>query len=133
MPPELELVREWVAKAQEDLEAARRLLEGGRPLPGSAGFHCQQAAEKALKAFLEFRGIKPPKTHALGELLDLAESRDADFAALRQFDWLSELAVGPRYPGSQPYPALDLARRGLDAATAVFRFVLERTPKETHP
>ncbi len=133
MPPELELVQEWLTRAQEDLEAARRLLEGDRPLPAPAGFHCQQAAEKALKGFLEFREVKPPKTHALGRLVDLAEQADAEFSAMRQFEWLSQLAVDPRYPSSQLRTGSDLAQQGYDAADAVFKFVLERLPQETRP
>lgn len=46
---------EWITKAEEDLAAARRLLQDD-PLPTPAAFHCQQAAEKALKAFLVARG-----------------------------------------------------------------------------
>ncbi len=50
-----EEVLEWMEKADEDLEAARRLLSG-EPLTAPAAFHCQQASEKALKAFLVSRG-----------------------------------------------------------------------------
>jgi HEPN domain-containing protein len=45
--------RDWLIKANEDLEAADRLLTGGsHSLPSPAAFHAQQAAEKAQKAFL---------------------------------------------------------------------------------
>lgn len=35
-------------------------------------FHAQQAAEKALKAVLAFRGIRYGRTHNLATLIDLA-------------------------------------------------------------
>ncbi|MBN2050303.1 MAG: HEPN domain-containing protein [Spirochaetales bacterium] len=42
------------------------------PAPGPLEiicFHCQQAAEKALKAYLAYNEIRPPKTHDLDELI----------------------------------------------------------------
>ncbi len=43
-------VREWLSRALDDLRWARHSIEGGF-LP-QACFACQQAAEKALKAYL---------------------------------------------------------------------------------
>jgi HEPN domain-containing protein len=37
-------------------------------LRGDALFHCQQAAEKVLKAYLTWNGRTFPKTHSIGEL-----------------------------------------------------------------
>jgi len=39
-------------KAEHDLLAAAHVLELDEPLTDIAVYHCQQAAEKALKAFL---------------------------------------------------------------------------------
>jgi len=68
-----ELIREWAAKAEEDLGTAERLLAAGDPCFHTAiGFHSQQAAEKYLKASLVQHGIEPPKGsrgHDLGYLL----------------------------------------------------------------
>jgi HEPN domain-containing protein len=47
-----ELVREWLSIAQRDLVAARRLVTGNEPLWDTAVYHCQQAAEKAVKGYL---------------------------------------------------------------------------------
>lgn len=41
-------VLDWIRKAEDDLAAARRLAEGGRPLPDQMGFFCQQATEKYI-------------------------------------------------------------------------------------
>lgn len=41
-----------MSKARNDLAAAERLLEGAQPLTDIVSYHCQQAAEKALKAYL---------------------------------------------------------------------------------
>jgi len=39
--------RAWLAKAKEDLQAAKQLLKPSKALSSAAVFHCQQAAEKA--------------------------------------------------------------------------------------
>ena len=57
--------REWLGKAKDDLRAARRLLKPPPALSSAAAFHCQQAAEKALKAFLAWRDVPFRKTHDL--------------------------------------------------------------------
>ncbi len=133
MPPELEIVREWVQMAAEDLDAARRLLQGKPPLAQTAAFHCQQAAEKALQAYLEMRETRPPKTHVLGELFDLTCQLDPRFAPLQDADWLTHFAVEARYPGYALKPTVASATEALAAAERVFRFVLDRLPPEVHP
>lgn len=47
-----ELVKSWLAKAQHDLGSAQLLANNANPYFDTAIYHCQQAAEKALKAFL---------------------------------------------------------------------------------
>jgi HEPN domain-containing protein len=51
--PKLDEIHSWLIKAWQDLEASAWLLESPQALYGAVGFHCQQAAEKALKAYLE--------------------------------------------------------------------------------
>jgi hypothetical protein len=44
--------RGWLCRAAADLRGAEIDLAADPPLAGDVVFHCQQAAEKALKAFL---------------------------------------------------------------------------------
>ena len=46
----------WMVKAWRDLETARRAAGGAPPFYDIAVYHCQQAAEKAVKAFLVHHG-----------------------------------------------------------------------------
>lgn len=62
--------RLWLAKAESDLIASRRLLDGGGPYDAVC-FHAQQAAEKALKAWLAVADAPIPRTHNLEELQTL--------------------------------------------------------------
>ena len=55
----------WLRQAAKDRNAARVLLE---PEPSRSVFHSQQAAEKAVKAFLTFHQIPFRKTHDLADL-----------------------------------------------------------------
>ena len=48
------VVQSWLVKAQHDLASAHRLAEGEDPLLDTAIYHCQQAAEKAIKGFLVY-------------------------------------------------------------------------------
>jgi len=58
-----ELVHDWLAKADADLAVAERLLPDGGAHAWAVAFHCQQAAEKFLKAYLSWWQIEFPKTH----------------------------------------------------------------------
>jgi HEPN domain-containing protein len=72
-PPEVvEVLRQWVRKAENDLEAVRRIMvvEEGCPCD-TACFHCQQAIEKYLKALLTLAGVPALHTHDLEKLLAL--------------------------------------------------------------
>ena len=60
------MTREWVRKAEDDVQVARIAADKGRRLYDGIGFHCQQAAEKYLKALLQELGIdrfvdEPPR------------------------------------------------------------------------
>ena len=52
--PKKELVRAWIDKARSDLGSAQRLATEPDPFLDTAIYHCQQAAEKAFKAFWFF-------------------------------------------------------------------------------
>jgi len=67
-----DFVAEWTGKGLTDLGSAKFLLSM-RPIPLEViGFHCQQAVEKYLKAYLVARGVEPEKTHDLVELISFA-------------------------------------------------------------
>jgi len=47
-----EIVRQWLARAEEDFAVSSHLLSSGTTFWGTICFHAQQATEKYLKAFL---------------------------------------------------------------------------------
>jgi HEPN domain-containing protein len=99
----LELVRQWLARTDNDLETAKYLFASGRPFFSAICFHSQQAAEKYFKALLTWHQIEFPKTHDLELLLALIASTDSALASsLTGVDVLNPYGVEIRYPGDFP-------------------------------
>jgi HEPN domain-containing protein len=96
-----ELTKEWVDKAEADFYGADLLLHAGEyPLPEPACFHCQQCAEKYLKAYLQENGLNFERKHDLMPLLAMCISLDDEFQSLKEeLQELDRYAVAVRYPG----------------------------------
>ncbi|MCC6409969.1 MAG: HEPN domain-containing protein [Planctomycetes bacterium] len=71
-PLVIQETRAWLSKADEDLSASELCLHARRPLPASATYHAQQAAEKSIKAWLTWNGLAFRKTHHLIEIAEPA-------------------------------------------------------------
>jgi len=56
------LLRSWLTKAASDLRGTRILGSADDAPLDTAIFHCQQTAEKAVKAFLVSKELSPEKT-----------------------------------------------------------------------
>lgn len=100
--------REWIKKA-ESVHQAGLVLARRRKIsfPDQACFHCQQSAEKYLKARLEEANIRSPKTHDLDKLLSLLLPVEPVWAALLPaLLRLAEFAVEFRYPVTRPPPKM---------------------------
>jgi HEPN domain-containing protein len=132
MPPDsarLEDVRAWLGKAQLDLKAAAHDLTAGEAeeLFGDVLFHCQQAAEKALKAFLAAHDVPFRKTHHLEELgrqccaIDVTlEDIAGRIAPLTEYAWRF------RYPGDVDEPQRQDAEEALAVAREVYEAIIQR-------
>ena len=124
-------IRAWLAKAVHDLRSAEWLMARPDPLCDAAGFHCQQVAEKALKAYLTWRDEPFEKTHSLVALVAKCLQFDASFETLRAAaTTLTPYAVASRYPGDLPELTEAEAQEALALAREVWDFVLERLPPE---
>ena len=95
--------REWIKKAEGDFLAATALARRRKiPLHDQVYFHCQQSAEKYLKARLEEADIFSPKTHDLKKLLNLVLPVEPLWSALLPaLVRLNQYAVEIRYPGHE--------------------------------
>jgi HEPN domain-containing protein len=95
--------RDWVKKAEEDYLAALDLSRRRKSqLHNTVCFHCQQSAEKYLKARIEEAGLRIPRTHDLESLLNILLQVEPLWAALRPaLQNLTDFAVDFRYPGNE--------------------------------
>src|SRR5260370_31892195 len=97
------LTREWVRKAESDYHAAGKLARVSGHFHDEVCFHCQQSAEKYLKALLEEIGSKMPRTHNLVNLLAVLLPHHPSLRPLRRgLKFLTRFAVGTRYPRDDP-------------------------------
>jgi HEPN domain-containing protein len=129
-----EYVRQWLDTARTDLDSARRLAGTADPFLDTAFYHCQQAAEKAVKGYLAFRDHPLVKTHDVEELVELAESYEPRFAPWRQAAAkLTPYATAFRYPPKRTEPDDEQYQEAEQAAVGIFAFVCSLLPEEVLP
>lgn len=108
----------WLEQARRDLDAARRVREVG--LHNLACFVSQQAAEKALKAYLFCQGLELVREHSVAGLAKRAAAHDADFGAVKAWAApLDKFYIPTRYPNGLPGGIPAEAFDDHDAARAV--------------
>ncbi|UXE62685.1 MAG: HEPN domain-containing protein [Woronichinia naegeliana WA131] len=120
-------IQQWLLKSQRDLEAAKVLFEHG--LFDVVVYHCQQSAEKALKAYLVYQEVILQKTHNLVVLLESCLAFDINFEILRDSaEILTPYATEFRYPGDTIEPEKYEAEEALAIASLVLDFVVKLLP-----
>ena len=134
-PPEQcksKVLREWLRKADTDLAVAERLLSDEAPFCDAITFHCQQAAEKYIKAVLASWDIEFPKTHDLESLLNLVATANPGLAdGLRDVIVLTPYGVELRYPGDRPDASQEEAGDAVRLARQVRDAILPLLPTTT--
>ena len=121
-----EVTKEWISKAEGDYRSADVLLHQIEiPEIDTTCFHCQQCAEKYVKAFLTEKDIDFPRNHDLVRLLELCLTVDAGFENIRnQLRRLENYGVVIRYPGMTV--PLEMAHEAFENATQVGAFVRKK-------
>jgi HEPN domain-containing protein len=121
-----EYISKWLIKADHDFTIAGKELKSENPVTDGICFHCQQTAEKYLKAYLISRGNNPDKTHNIENLLTECIRFDEGFDSLKECIVLTEYGVGLRYPDDFYIPDLQEAREAFILAERIKTFVLSR-------
>jgi len=97
----------WIASADTDPDTVRRRLVEP-PNVGAAAYHCQQAAEKLIKAVLVALRIAYPRGRS-GHDLGLAATQIPSGHRLREaaeaFDAIADWSISFRYPADDPLQA----------------------------
>ena len=122
----LEVLRQWIDRAEEDLRTAEYILTLEKDCPfGNICFHAEQCVEKYLKALLVFKGIDFPKTHNIPEVLALVPPSVRPSLSPEEQEQLTDYATVLRYPGEwEP-----ITREDAEAAVKVARKVREAVRK----
>jgi HEPN domain-containing protein len=124
----------WLRKASSDLRCAEIDLVAQPAVPEDAVFHCQQAIEKALKAFLVWHDVPFQKTHDLGKLGKQAVEFDTTLDPLvEQVVDLTKYAWVFRYPGDPAVPTAEEAAEALFRARRTVEEITTRLPSDVHP
>jgi HEPN domain-containing protein len=128
------IIQEWLDYAASDLFAARHMFENVHPKQTEISvFHCQQCAEKALKAYLVAHDVDPPKIHNLLILCKMCREFDSEFQSLDFISRdLNRYAVASRYPKQTVSDEAEV-RIAIDKAQAVYDFCVTKiglTPGE---
>jgi HEPN domain-containing protein len=111
----------WIDHAEDDFNAAGKLLRGKKPSIYGACFHAQQCAEKYMKAILVVREQRFPMTHDLVILNALLQQAGVDMNISEDLlELLSSYAVRARYSGETP--ELDDAKEAFLIAKQVRAF-----------
>ena len=134
--PPSELTRVWLLKAHGDLHTAIQIggLSDGHLDAGI--YHCQQAAEKALKGYLVFREIPFEKIHDLEKIIQQAIPVEPGFQTFTLLAaTLTPYAVAYRYPEEQGFtePSREEFAEAVRQAQAIYDFVVNLLPQEARP
>ena len=122
---------EWLHKANQDLHSAYILLFNDESIPDTACFHCQQAVEKTLKAFLVLQSIRFERVHNLSYLMELCQKQNPLLSEIRiNVDELSPFAVEIRYPGDLLEIELKEAKEILQTTEKILGFLVKFFPKD---
>jgi len=114
------VAREWILKAEEDLQSAAHLLNVRKGCPtATIGFHAQQCIEKYMKALLVIKSIEFPKTHDIEKLVGLLPLDVVITLPVADQRTLSIYGTVTRYPGDYEPITVKDARKAVSMARRV--------------
>lgn len=120
-----ELIGKWIEKADHDLGTAMLIYSHIPKYTDTLAFHCQQAVEKYLKAYLFYLDIPFKKTHDLIYLLGLISGKEMiDEERYNNVSQLQDYAVEIRYPDSIIELSNEELLHAIDTAKMIRMFIL---------
>ena len=123
------LVQEWISRSQNDWKTAKIIYEEKGP-GDTLCFHCHQAVEKYLKAYLVFKNIHFEKIHHLWQLAKLGAKEDKDFLDFEEdFKTLDAYYIESRYPPETRFYPRQECKKVLDLAEKLIRFITNKIKK----
>jgi HEPN domain-containing protein len=120
-----EFYKDWIKKATEDFLTCKILLENEHFPASVVCFHCQQLAEKMIKAYLVKNNIEFSKTHDIVLLIDkYCIPEKQNFTEIREECLLlTDYDILPRYPGDYFEASNSEALLAFEAAKKIQNFI----------
>lgn len=125
------LAKEWIRKAERDLDTAHLTLDNKPAYTDIICYHCQQAVEKYLKAYLVRLDTPFEKKHDLDYLIDLIAENNKEIEQFYDMvETLSGYAVEIRYPDDRTEPSIEEATAAYEIALSIKEYVVKMMKKE---
>ena len=122
-----ELIKEWLKKSEHDLGTAKIIFLNKPEYSDTICFHCQQAAEKSLKAIWIKYGIKIIKTHDLLYLLDkISEIEEVESRIYGYCEVLNDFSIEIRYPGEIIEPTKEEVMEAIEVTDKIMNFCADK-------
>ena len=117
-----------IEKGDRDLLLAQDALPNLASYPDLVCYHCQQAAEKYLKALLVYHGLVVRKTHDLEELIDFLTPFESSINTEHYNNALkiNDYSILMRYPGLSVDPSEADVLEAIDCARFFRKFAVGR-------
>ncbi|MBN1050093.1 HEPN domain-containing protein [Clostridium botulinum] len=119
--------KDWIDKAERDIKSAKILKEHecGNDV---VAFHCEQAVEKSLKAYLIFKGEGIVSGHSLIYLCKVSEKHNNDFKQyIKDCGFLNQYYIETRYPADNPLIVSDYeSEECVKIAEEIYRIVISK-------
>ncbi len=125
------LVKNWLIKSMHDIAAAKKLTEDEDGYFDVAIYHCQQAAEKAVKGFLTMHDVDFPKTHDVRFLVQMAANINTEIHGYEESAaLLTPYATEFRYPGEIMEPSKEELDEAITKAEEILSFIITLLPSK---
>ncbi len=123
--------KEWIEKADHDLGSAKVIYLHLPDYFDTIAFHCQQAAEKYIKAVLFFHQIEFQRSHDLIYLLELLSDKiEIDESWFKIAVSLNNFSVQIRYPNTIIQLSKEEIESSIQIAEDFRKFAIELTEIE---
>lgn len=130
MSGEIDLAKGWLQKAKNDLLNADNNLRSKNIPFDTVCYHCNQAAEKLLKAYLVAKQYEYPLTHDLFVIQERIIQLEPSVNDLNDsLAVLMPYGVGIRYPDEFYMPELSDANEAREAAAVVYEWLKKVLPE----
>ncbi len=122
-PNQSTIIRQWIQKAENDFISAKTLYAELENCPyDTICFHAQQCIEKYIKALLLHQKINFPKSHDVGELMELLPKEYKIPLTPEEQAKVTYYAVAGRYPVDG---MVDISRQDAECAIQMAENVRE--------